>query len=133
MNLDLCDSKGYTIDLSDPNEFTIDGVRRLLASKTGSESLEEYHGRYQLRITNDGIAYIKHNWQFPTDSDLQNHAVLFETWHRSYVGQDAANDDEWVNEVFLMLMRWWDMYSRDGSLRLGDAIYADYLPPALHK
>jgi hypothetical protein len=121
------------LDLTDPKEFTIEGVRRLLASKTGLESLEEYHGRYQLRITRNGIAYIKHNWQFPTDSDLQNHAVLFETWHRSYVGQDAANTDWWVNHVYNMLKRWWDGYSRDGSRRLGDAIYADYMPPALHE
>jgi hypothetical protein len=67
------------------------------------------------------------------DIALQNHAIYFESWHRTDVGQDAANDDKWVNEVYLMLKRWWDMYSRDGSGRLGDAIYADYLPPALHK
>jgi hypothetical protein len=116
------------LNLNDPNAFTIDGVRRLLASKTGLESLEEFHGRYQLRITNDGIAYIKHNWQFPTDSDLQNHAVLFETWHRSYVGQDAANDDKWVNEVYNMLKYWQGQCVKDGPHRLGDAFYADYTP-----
>jgi hypothetical protein len=129
MNRDLYDSHDeFTINLFDPKEFTTDGVRRLLASKTGSESLDEFHGRYQLRITNDGIAYIKHNWQFPTDSDLQNHAVLFETWHRSYVGQDAANDDKWVNEVYNMLKYWRGQCVKDRPHRLGDAFYADNTP-----
>ena len=84
--------------------------------------------RYQLRIAKDGIAYIKHNWQFPTDSDEQNHAILFETWHRTDVGQDAANDDVWVNEVYNMLKCWWGQCVKDGPHRLGDAFYADYTP-----
>ena len=126
------------LDLSDPNEFTIDGVRRLLASKTGLEfdgSVPGSYsgGRYRLWVTKNGIAYIEDNAGFPTDIDLQNHAIRFESWHRSYVGKDAANDDKWVNSVYLMLRRWWDRYSRDDSRRLGDAIYADYLPPVLHK
>ena len=121
------------LNLNDPNEFTIDGVRRLLASKTGTEPADEYPGIYQLRVTKNGIAYIKDNLQPLTDSDEQNHAILFETWNSTYVGKDAANDDKWVNEEYRMLKRWWDIYSRDGSLRLGAAIYADYLPPALHK
>ena len=58
---------------------------------------------------------------------------FLERQHRTDVGQHAANDDKWVNEVYLMLKRWWDIYSRDGSRGLGDAIFADYLPPALHK
>ncbi len=125
---DLYDSHEVTIDLSDPHEFTIDGVRRLLASKTGSEPADEYPGIYQLRVTKNGTAHIKHNWQPPTDSDEQNHAILFETWNRSYVGKDAADDDKWVNEVYQMLERWWERCVKDGPHRLGDAIYADYTP-----
>lgn len=125
------------LNLNDPNEFTKDGVRRLLASKTGLESdgsvPGSYLGYYRLWVTKNGKAYIEDNPGDPTDIALQTHAIRFELLHRSYVGQDAANDDKWVNEEYLMLKRWWDIYSRDGSLRLGDAIYADYLPPALHK
>src|SRR5919112_4959078 len=126
------------LNLNDPNAFTIDGVRRLLASKTGLESDGSVPGsfsggRYRLWVTKNGEAYIEDNAGFPTDIALQTHAIRFESWHRSYVGKDAANTDWWVNNVYLMLKRWWDIYSRDGSGRLGDAIYADYLPPALHK
>jgi hypothetical protein len=126
------------LNLNDPKEFTIDGVRRLLASKTGLESDGSVPGsysggRYRLWVTKNGIAYIEDNAGFPTDIALRTHAIYYESWHRTDVGQDAANDDKWVNDVYLMLERWWDIYSRDGSLRLGDAIYADYLPPVLHK
>jgi hypothetical protein len=82
MNADLYDSHEVTIDLSDPNEFTKEGVRRLLASKTGSEPADRFPGIYQLRVTKNGTAYIKDNWHHPTDSDEQNHAILFETWNR---------------------------------------------------
>ena len=121
------------LNLNDPKEFTIRGVHRLLASKTGLESDGSVPGSYQLRVTKNGIAYIKDNWQPTTDSDWQNHAILFPAWGSRCVGADAASTNWWVNHVYLMLKRWWDIYSRDGSLRLGDAIYADYLPPALHK
>lgn len=84
-------------------------------------------------VTKNGIAYIEDNAGFPTDIALQNHAIGFESWHKTDVGQDAANDDKWVNSVYLMLRRWWDGYSRDSSRRPADAIYADYLPPTLHK
>jgi hypothetical protein len=125
------------LNLNDPKEFTIRGVHRLLASKTGLESdgsvPGSFLGYYRLWVTKNGEAYIEDNAGFPTDIALQTHAIYFESWHRTDVGQDAANDDKWVTSVFKMLKRWWDIYSRDGSLRLGDAIYADYLPPALHK
>jgi hypothetical protein len=113
------------LNLNDPDDFTIDGVRRLLASKTGSEPADEYPWIYQLRITRNGIAYIKHNWQPPTESDVQNHAVLFGTWNSSYVGQDAANDGEWVNRVYKMLKGWWERCVQIGPHRLGGAFYVD--------
>ncbi len=113
------------VNLYDPSEFTKDGVRRLLASKTGSESS---HGLYQLRVTKDGIAYIEHNVFRTAQSDWQNHAILFEKWNRSYVGKGAATDDEWVSDVYEMLKRWWDECLEYGPKKLPDAFYADYMP-----
>jgi hypothetical protein len=132
MNPDLYDSHEVTIDLSDPKEFTIDGVRRLLASKTGLESdgsvPGSYLGYYRLWVTKNGKAYIEDNPGYPTDIDLQNHAIRFESWHRSYVGKDAANDDKWVNEVYNMLKYARGQCVKDGPHRLGEAFYADYTP-----
>ena len=121
------------LNLNDPNEFTIDGVRRLLASKTGLESDGSVPGsypggRYRLWVTKNGIAYIEDNAGFPTDIALQNHAIRFESWHRTDVGQDAANDDEWVYRVYEMLKRWWNRCLECGPHKLGGAFYADYMP-----
>jgi hypothetical protein len=120
------------LNLNDPNEFTIEGVRRLLASKTGLESdgsvPGSYLGYYRLWVTKNGEAYIEDNPGYPTDIALQNHAIRFESWHRSYVGADAANDDEWVNRVYKLLKRWWERCLEVGPHRMGEAFYADYMP-----
>lgn len=113
------------LDLYSSSEFTKDGVRRLLASKTGSESS---HGLYQLRVTRDGIAYIEHNAFRTSQSEWQSHCVMFEKWNRSYVGKDAASDDEWVTQVHKMLKSWWNECLEFGPHRLPEAFYADYTP-----
>ena len=79
-------------------------------------------------VTKNGVAYIEDNAGFPTDIALQTHAIYFESWDRSYVGQDAANTDWWVNEVYNMLKYWRGQCVKDGPHRLGDAFYADYTP-----
>ncbi len=61
-------------------------------------------------------------------SDWDSHAILFEKWNRSYVGEDAANDGEWVSEVYEMLKAWWAICLEDGPYRLPDAFYADSMP-----
>jgi hypothetical protein len=97
-----------------------------LVSKTGKESIG---GLYRLHVTRDGTAYIKDNAGSPTTEDWKNHAVVFEFWNRSYVGEDAANDDRWVTEVYLMLKAWWAECLDYGPYRLPDAFYADSMPP----
>ena len=116
------------LNLNDPNEFTIRGVHRLLASKTGSELADEYPGSYQLRVTKNGTAYIKASQYYPTYSEVLNHAVLFAPWLRTDVGQVVASNDEWVYEVYEMLKRWWWKCLKIGPHWLGGAYYADYMP-----
>ncbi len=113
------------IDLYNQNEFTKNGVRMLIASKTGVES---DRGLYRLKVTKDGTAYIDHNAWSPTKEERQDHAILFENWNRSYVGEDAANDDVWVTEVYEMLKAWWSECLDYGPQRLSDAFYADSMP-----
>ena len=114
------------IDLYNQNEFTKDGVRKLIASKTGVKS---ERGLYRLKVTRYGTAYIDHNAWSPTKEEWLNHVILFEFWNRSYVGEAAANDDEWVNEVYVMLKAWWSKCLEYGPHKLPDAIYADTMPP----
>jgi hypothetical protein len=113
------------IDLYNQNEFTKDGVRKLIASKEGVKS---EGGLYRLKVTKDGTAYIDHNAWSPTKQEWQNHAILFEFWNRSYVGKAAANDDRWVTEVYKMLKAWWSECLEYGPHKLSDAFYADSMP-----
>lgn len=111
--------------VSGSKEFTRDGVRRLLASKTGSESS---HGLYQLRVTRNGVAYIEHDaWRVPR-SVWENHALLFPRWRSSYVGDDAANDDEWVTYVYNRLKLCWNECLEYGPHKLPDAFHANCMP-----
>jgi len=80
------------------------------------------------RVTKNGIAYIKDNWQPTTDSDWQNHVILFPAWGSRCVGADAANTNWWVNHVYQMLKRSWERCVKVGPHRLGEAFYADYMP-----
>ncbi len=113
------------IDLYNQNEFTKDGVRKLVASKEGDKS---ERGRYRLKVTKSGTAYIDPNAWSPTKEEWQAHAILFENWNRSYVGKDAANDDEWVTEVYEMLKAWWSECLEYGPHKMPDAFYADSMP-----
>ncbi len=114
------------LDLYNANEFTMDGVRKLLASTTGVKSSR---GLYRLQVTKEGVAYINHNAWSPTKEDWQSHAILFEFWNKSWVGKDAAHDDKWVTEVYIMLKAWWAECLEYGPYRLPDAFYADSMPP----
>ncbi len=109
------------LNLYDPNEFSKDGVRRLLASKTGSES---DHELYQLRVTKGGIAYIEHKFWTDSEAVWDNHALVFSWWRSSYVGKDAADDDAWVTYVYDKLKFWWNECLEFGPHKLPDAFYA---------
>jgi hypothetical protein len=87
------------LDLNDPVQFTIDGVRKLIASKDDSQNR-------QLRVSKDGKAFISE--QVGGD-DIEDLAFRFETWIRGngYSGTAAANDDKWVSRVYDALKKNW--------------------------
>lgn len=79
------------IDLKDPEDFTIDNVRKLLGGVDDSV-------RRQYKVTKDGFLYITDDC---SDHDISDHAFVGGYWieKRGYTGADAANDQEWV-EIF---------------------------------
>lgn len=78
------------LDLNNTENLTEDGVRKLLASKGDSGAFS-----FQLRVTKEGVAYIAEDDVFVSDEVSRAHSLVFESWNRSYVGIDAAKDDEW--------------------------------------
>jgi hypothetical protein len=90
-----------TIDLYDSKDFTLENVKKLLASK--DDSLPR-----QLRININGTVYLSDD---VGAVNLDGVACRFETWARgnSYVGPEAAADDEWVMEVYELI--YWAMPS----------------------
>lgn len=87
------------IDLNNQQEFTLDGVRALLASQEDATDI-------QLRVSSKGIAYLE-----AVVGPVSTNDVLFrmETWNagEGYVGKTAANDDNWVHKIYNTLKRHW--------------------------
>jgi hypothetical protein len=77
--------------------FTLDGVRKLLASKEDSADC-------QLRVTNDGIAYLSDIVDATGKEALR---FRLESWDQgnNYVGQAASEDDEWVARIYKCLKK----------------------------
>lgn len=93
------------IDLNDPQEFTFEQVRLLIAS--GNDRVHN-----QLRVSRSGQA-----WLSTVVGGTDTGSLLFrlETWAAGsgYVGPAAATDDEWVSRIFRALQRNWPMPSGD--------------------
>lgn len=87
------------IDLNDPQSFTRENVRKLIASKDDSQNR-------QLRVSQRGIAFISDEW---TDIDPKGMALRYETlcMGNGYLGEKAAADDDWVARVEHALRRDW--------------------------
>lgn len=83
------------IDLNDPKQFTLNGVKGLIASKNDSEDR-------QLRVTKSGIADLSDT---VGADDIDDILFRFETWDakNDYVGVDASNNDEWVLRIYTAL------------------------------
>lgn len=87
------------IDLNNQNQFTLNGVRALIASTDDSQNR-------QLRVTNDGIAFLSN---IVGNISTDNLAFRFETWDagNDYVGSTASQDIEWVSRVYEALKKNW--------------------------
>lgn len=87
------------LNLNDPTQFTIEGVRQLLASKDDSENR-------QLRVPHDGIAFISDKI---ANIDTEELCFRLETWDRGngYVGLSASQDEEWVKRIYTCLAKNW--------------------------
>ena len=95
------------LDLNNLEEFTLTGVRRLLASKDDStHSL--------IVVSKDGSAYLEDLWEFHKQDD-EPVAMYYPSFAagNGYVGEGAAADDQWVEEVFRTLDTHWAKYYPD--------------------
>lgn len=87
------------MDLNDPDDFTLENLRKVIASKDDSADR-------QLRITTDGIAYLSDD---VAAENLDGLLFRFETWNKGndYVGPAAAADDNHVLGVFAAMVENW--------------------------
>ncbi|MEG1041975.1 MAG: hypothetical protein RSE94_18850 [Pseudomonas sp.] len=93
------------IDLNNPEQFTLDAVRRLLG--TGNNGVHN-----QLRVSRGGIAWLS---QVVGSRELDGLAFRLETWAAgcACVGAQAAADERWVQQVFSALQANWPGPSSD--------------------
>ncbi len=87
------------INLNDPQQFTFENVRKLIASKDDSQ-------HRQLRVTKDGIAYLSDTIG---NKDIDDLSFRLETWiaGNDYVGEAASDDDKWVEKIYKCLKANW--------------------------
>ncbi|WP_434559663.1 hypothetical protein [Pseudomonas sp. R1-6] len=88
------------IDLKDPEAFTLEAVRDLLASASDDEHT-------QLRVTKAGIAYLSSG--VVGGVDIAGLLFRLETWAKGsgYVGNVAASDEVWVMQIYNALKDNW--------------------------
>ena len=87
------------INPNDEQQFTLENVRRLIASKNDSQ-------HRQLRVTQQGIAYLS---DVVGSQGRESLAFRLEAYCQGngYTGAAAAKDDKWVTKVFRALRANW--------------------------
>ena len=92
------------LNLNDPNDLTLSGVRRLIAS--GDDTMHN-----QLRVTKSGIAHFVSWSPYEEGPRPDDPNILFrlETCcaGNDYVGIDAAADDTYVRRIYNCLKSNW--------------------------
>jgi len=94
------------IDLSKPDNLTLDAVRQLLGSASDDEHT-------QLRVSKAGVAYISSG--VVGGADIGGLLFRLETWAKGsgYVGLVAASDEVWVMQIFNALKQNWPTATSD--------------------
>lgn len=87
------------INLNDPNDFTIDNLRKLIASEDDTVPT-------QFRVTNDGYLILSRN---VGNQNLDGIKFRLETngAYNGYVGTEASQNDDWVNTIFNVIKKNW--------------------------
>lgn len=94
------------IDLNDPQGFSLEAVRALLAA--GDPRVHN-----QLRVSRSGMAYL--STAAVGGVDIAGLSFRLETWAAGSgcVGEQAAADESWVGQVFRALQANWPAPSSD--------------------
>ena len=87
------------LNLNSPDDLSVEGVRRLLASEKDSQN-------WQLRVLSDGTAFLSSE---VGNVNTEGLAFRLETWVHGtgYVGKAASRDEEWVAKVYKTLTENW--------------------------
>jgi len=87
------------INLNDPSDFTLENVKKLIAS--GDDSIDT-----QFRVTTDGFLFISTS---VGTEDLDGILFRLESnvAFNGWVGKDASEDEEWVERIFEAVKKNW--------------------------
>ncbi|MDN7143099.1 hypothetical protein KC131_20825 [Pseudomonas sp. JQ170] len=93
------------IDLNNPEQFTLEAVRSMLAAGNNAQ-------HNQLRVSRGGIAWLS---QVVGGRELDGLAFRLETWAAGSgcVGEQGAADERWVLQVFNALKDNWPKPASD--------------------
>lgn len=88
-----------TINLNDPNDFTKENIKKLIASEDDSSHT-------QFRVTNDGILFLSKD---VGNRNLDGIAFRIETniMGNGYVGEKASMNESWVDRIYAVFSSNW--------------------------
>lgn len=80
------------INLNNQNEFTLENIKKLIASEDDTVST-------QFRVTTEGYLYLS---KTVGNNDLEGVLFRLETnvAQNDYIGEAAANDEKWVKRIY---------------------------------
>ena len=87
------------INLNNPSEFTIENLKRLIAS-------EDYTVNTQFRVTKDGYLYLSKE---VGNQNLENNLFRLETngMGNGYVGKSASENKIWIERIYNVIKENW--------------------------